>query len=298
VSGTIRLARVAVVGEPVAVRCRAIRSAYGTMIAAMARSLPVAQEPELLVMLTSPPMRGEQVRELQLMLRHNPFGTFEPGQVEGIYDEQTAAATRRAKYWLGYPESQIDETADPNLRALLAGEAPLPASWETVRKRRLRRAQETLLWDAALEVAREQLGLREDPPGSRRTPYTRWYGLFCPWSMLFPCFCYAQAGSRAFAPGRRYAYAPYLLEDARRGHSFLSLTIEPLRGDLAVLDADGDGQPERLALFDGWEQEDEPDRFDAIEGDVGYEGAIDGEGAVARTKRGRAEAAAFVHVRA
>ncbi len=258
----------------------------------------VGQELELLVTLTSPSMRSDHVRELQLMLRHNPFGTFEPGQLEGIYDERTAAATRRAKYWLGYPESQIDETADAQLRSLLSGEMPLPASWKAARNRRLRRAEETLLWDAALDVAREQLGRREDPPGSKNTPYTHWYGLLCPWSLVFPSFCYAQAGSRAFVPGRQYAYAPYLLEDAGRGHNFLSLTDEPLRGDLALLDADRDGQPDRLAFFDGWEQEHQPDRFDAIEGDVGVEGALEGEGAVARTKRERADVTAFVHVRA
>src|SRR5262245_50863861 len=203
----------------------------------MTRSGQVREEVGEVVTLTSPHTVGESVRELQLMLRHNPYGTFEPGQVEGVFDERTAGATRRAKYWLGYPESQIDEVADAAFRALLAGEKPLPATWKTTRARRLRRAEETLLWTAALDVAREELGRREDPPGSRRTPYTTWYGLLCPWSMLFPCFCYAQAGSRAFAPGRRYAYAPYLIEDARRGHSFLSVTSDPLVGDLAVLDA-------------------------------------------------------------
>jgi hypothetical protein len=115
--------------------------------------------------------------------------------------------------------------------------------------------------------------------------------------MIFPCFCYAQAGSRAFHAGSRYAYAPYLLDDARRGHNFLSLTTTPLRGDLAVLDVDHDGAPERLALFDGWE-DDGKERFDAIEGDVGYEGGVDGEGAVARTKRPAGDAQMFVHVRA
>ena len=264
----------------------------------MATRAPVGHDLELLVTLTSPPMSGEHVRELQLMLRHNPFGTFDPGQVEGVYDERTAAATRRAKYWLGYPESQIDETADLQLRTLLGGEADLPSTWKAARTRRLKRAEETVLWQAALDVAREQLGKREDPPGSKRTPYTTWYGLLAPWSLIFPCFCYAQAGSSAFAPGSRYAYAPHLLDDARRGHNFLSVTDEPLPGDLALIDADGDGRPERLAIFDGWEREHSTERFDAIEGDVGYEGDVNGEGCVARTKRARAEVIAFVHVRA
>jgi hypothetical protein len=252
----------------------------------------------LLVTLTSPPTRGDNVRELQLMLRHNPYGTFEPGQVEGVFDEHTAAAARRAKYWLGYPESQIDETADSRLHALLAGAENLPSAWRATRTRRLRRAEETMLWDAALDVAREQIGRREDPAGSKRTPYTLWFGVLCPWSMVFPCFCYAQAGSRAFVPMVRYAYAPYMYDDARRGHNFLSLTDDPLRGDLALLDADHDGVPDRLAMFDGFEHEHEPDRFHAIEGDVGVDGSLTSEGAVARTMRVPEDVTAFIHVRA
>lgn len=248
--------------------------------------------------LTSPPMRGGQVRELQLMLRHNPFGTFEPGRDDGVYDEQTAAATRRAWYWIGCPEQKIGEHADGRLFDLLAGRQELQAAWKATRSRRLRRAEETMLWDAALSIAREQLGRREDGFDSKRTPYTLWYGVLCPFSVVFAAFCYAQAGSSAFQPGSRYAYAPYLFDDARRGLNFLSLASEPLRGDLALLDADGDGVPDRVAFFDGFEREHGQDVFDAIEGDVGIEGEPSGAGAVARTKRELAQVIAFVHVRA
>jgi hypothetical protein len=241
-------------------------------------------------------MRGDLVRELQLMLRHNPYGTFEPGAREGIYDEQTAAAVRRVKYWLGYPESQIDDEVDSRLRELLAAEVELPASWAATRTRRLRRAATTMLWHAALDVAVDELGRREAPPDSKHVAATAWYGVLCPWSVVFPCYCYAQAGSRAFVPTRRYAYAPYLLDEARRGHNFLSLTNDPLRGDIALVDQDGGGNADRAALFDGWALEGE--RYDAIEGDVGYDGDISGEGAVARTTRTAAETVAFVHVRA
>jgi hypothetical protein len=37
--------------------------------------------------------------------------------------------------------------------------------------------------------------------------------------------------------------------------------------------------------------------YDAIEGDVGFEGDLSGEGAVARVKRPASETIAFVHVR-
>jgi peptidoglycan hydrolase-like protein with peptidoglycan-binding domain len=253
---------------------------------------------EFRLALTSPPMRGEQVRQLQLILRHNRYGTFDPGRGDGVFDEQTASAVRRARYWLGYPESLIDESVDARLRDLLAGEAELPRAWKATRTRRFRRAEDKVLWDAALVVAREQLGHREDPPGSKLIPYTLWYGLLCPWSVVFPSFCYAQAGSRAFSAGSRYAYAPYLLDDARRSRNFLSITVEPLPGDLALLDSDSDGDADRLAFFEGWADDGAPQQFDAIEGDVGYDGAVGGEGAVARTTRQKENVLAFVHVRA
>jgi len=248
--------------------------------------------------LTSPPIKGERARELQQLLRHNPFGTFEPGRDDGVYDEQTAAATRRAWYWMGCPEDEISEHTDGRLFDLLTGVTELPSSWSKNRERRLKRAEETMLWDAALSVAREQLGKREDGLNSKRTPYTLWYGVLCPYSVVFASFCYAQAGSSAFQPGGRYAYAPYMLDDARRGLNFLSLAPEPLRGDLALLDTDGDGVPDRVAFFDGFEKEDEQEMFDSIEGDVGVGGDLNGAGAVARTKRVASQAIAFVHVRA
>jgi hypothetical protein len=264
----------------------------------MAVKTQALSELERVLTLTSPPMRGPAVRELQLMLRHNPFGTFDPGRDDGVFDEQTAAATRRAWYWLGCPDGRISAQADAQLHTLLAGDQELPPAWKATRTRRLRRAQETMLWDAALSIAREQLGRREEAPGSKRTPYTLWYGVLCPFSVVFASFCYAQAGSGAFQPRTRYAYAPYLLDDARRGLNFLSLTSDPLRGDLAVLDTDGDGSPDRVAIFDGFEREHDRSVFDAVEGDVGLEGQLDGDGAIARTKREVAQVTGFVHVRA
>ena len=246
--------------------------------------------------LTSPPITGDAVRETQLVLRHNPYGIFDPGTVEGVYDEQTAAAVRRAKYWLGYPESRIDEACDEELRSILAGERELSAAWRASRERRLRRAQEGVLWDRAFQVAVEQLGRREDPPGSHRTPFSVWYGVLGPWGVMFASFCFAQAGSTAFQAGSSYAYAPYLLGDAQRGNNNLSLTREPLRGDLALIDADGDGAAGRVAIFDAWDGE-PGEVYSAIEGDVGYEGDTSLEGAVARTKRAAAQTLAFVHVR-
>jgi hypothetical protein len=111
----------------------------------------------------------------------------------------------------------------------------------------------------------------------------------------------ASAGAawlKRFSARQPLRLRPYLLDDARRGFHFLSLASAPLRGDLALLDADGDGIPDRVAFFNGFQREQEQDVFDAIEGDVGIEGEPSGTGAVARTKRELAQVIAFVHVRA
>ena len=33
--------------------------------------------------------------------------------------------------------------------------------------------------------------------------FALWFGVLCPWRMVFPCFCYAQSGSRAFVSRSR-----------------------------------------------------------------------------------------------
>ena len=47
--------------------------------------------------LSSPPMEGGDVAQAQRLLLHNAFGTFDPGPIDGVYGERTAAAVRRAK---------------------------------------------------------------------------------------------------------------------------------------------------------------------------------------------------------
>ena len=72
--------------------------------------------------LTSPAMDGPQVRRAQRALLHNAYGTFDPGPLDGVYGERTAAAVRRAKYWMGFPEQKIDQVCGSDLLALLSEE--------------------------------------------------------------------------------------------------------------------------------------------------------------------------------
>jgi hypothetical protein len=245
--------------------------------------------------LTSPPIEHPDVRDLQLCLRHNPFGVFDPGRDDGVYDETTAEAVRRARYWLGAPQAAIATHVDRALFDLLGGLRPLPPAWEARRAERSSRAGRVILWDAAYLIAEEELGRKERPQGSLLTPHTAWYAMRAPWPIIFVSYCYAQAGSRAFKPRECYAYAPYLMDDARRGRNMLSLTSEPLHGDIALLDTDGDGQPDTACLYDGWTDDDDHARYRAIEGYVRPEGGADR--VVCRVTREASQTLGYAHVR-
>src|SRR5919204_158736 len=110
--------------------------------------------------LTSPAMDGPHVRSAQRALLHNPFGTFDPGPLDGVYGERTAAAVRRAKYWMGFPEQKIDQICTSELLGLLAEETPLPSSLKSMRTRRLKRAEDAQLWSAAYDAAVSCVGDR------------------------------------------------------------------------------------------------------------------------------------------
>jgi hypothetical protein len=245
--------------------------------------------------LTSPLIRSDGVREVQELLRHNPYGTFDPGEVDGVYGERTAMAARRAKYWIGYPEKEVDSAFTPQLRAYLSGQEPLPSSFAATRSRRLRRADRHQLWTDAFDFAMSELGESEAPPGSNRTTFSEWYGLVGPWGVMFASWCYAQAGSRAFAPGRAYAYAPHLLADAQRAANNLSITEDPLQGDLIMYDLDGDAVADHVGMFDAWRDANGRE-LRAIEGVSSAEGENGGE--VMLRNRRIDQVLAFVHVRA
>ncbi len=90
--------------------------------------------------LTNPYMTGPDVEEAQRLLADNPFGDFAPGEPDGEYGPASADATKRAKFALGYPAGQVNQTFGQTLRAYLAGEKPLPKGFEQTRAKRLAEA--------------------------------------------------------------------------------------------------------------------------------------------------------------
>jgi cell wall-associated NlpC family hydrolase len=86
--------------------------------------------------LANPHMTGPDVTAAQQLLTSSPYGDFNVGGIDGEYGELTAAATSRAKWALGYPDTKVDGAFGPKLEAYLGG-APLPADYAARRAQRL-----------------------------------------------------------------------------------------------------------------------------------------------------------------
>lgn len=99
--------------------------------------------------LTNPLMTGPDVVVVQQLL-----APYHPGAVDGEYGPATAAAAKRAKWALGYPDARCDGAVGTKLVAYLSG-TPLPADYEA---RREARAQDDArygkLRDAIVDHAR------------------------------------------------------------------------------------------------------------------------------------------------
>ena len=161
------------------------------------------------LVLTSPVMRGEDVRAAQRRL--NNFGCF-AGAEDGIFGEQTARACSQAKWLLGYANKDVNPIYGDTLNDYLLG---LKKPNIVMRNRAKSRSNGKSLGEKALKVGRGFVGVKEDPPNSNRVMFSEWYGVIGPWCMMFVTYCFVQAGSKAFKKGERWAYCPFAVSDAR-----------------------------------------------------------------------------------
>ena len=86
--------------------------------------------------LTNPHLTGPDVKQAQQLLTTNQYGNFQPGAIDGEFGPATAAATKGAKWELGFPEKACTTTFGPGIEGLLSGK-PLPPSYAARRKQRL-----------------------------------------------------------------------------------------------------------------------------------------------------------------
>lgn len=152
---------------------------------------------------------------------------------------------------------------------------------------------------AALTRAISQLGTKESPPESNNVKYGQWYGQnYQPWCAMFVTWCYEYGAddlgldSPSFVQGSRYAYCPYVVDDARNRRHGLSTTDDPIPGDLVVYDWSYDTVYDHIGIFERWTG----GTFDAIEGNTSLNNNSNG-GEVMRRNRSRSgQGTVFVRV--
>jgi hypothetical protein len=152
--------------------------------------------------------------------------------------------------------------------------------------------------ELALAEARRQLGYREEPPGSNRTIFGRWFGLDgVPWCAIFVSYCFDVGAGVVLGGGRSYtrgiasvpALRAWLEETGRwRGRAQPPGAGPCLPGDLVLYDWDG-GVPDHVGIV---ERVPAPGRLVAIEGNTAIGNDSDG-GQVLRRERPTSDVAGY-----
>jgi len=195
--------------------------------------------------ITSPHTKNGHVKALQNALIK---AGYLDGTADGEFGEKTSVAVYRAKYWLGYRKP--DHVAADLLYNLLTGKAKPSLAMKARIKNRKKIASQKPLRVKAFEEAKKHIGEKERT-GNNDIFYTDWYGMRGAWCAMFVTYCYVKAGSKTFQKGSRYAYVPYIVQDARRGINHLTITREPKLGDIVCYDWDG-GVADHTGLFEKW----------------------------------------------
>jgi hypothetical protein len=207
------------------------------------------------MILTSPPMHGNDVHALQLALYSNKFQSF--GLVTGgIYNVDTAQAVYRAQYWMGY-RVPTQKANDQFMRWLIGKDAITPYM-RVLRAWRIKHKPTIPLRLKALDVARGLVG----KPGS---VVEGWYGVSDAWCAMTVCYEYVHAGSKVFKRGGYTAWVPAIVSDAKAGRNHLSVTKNPQPGDLVTYDWSGNknGAGDHVGIVE------KPSPLATIEGNAG-----------------------------
>jgi peptidoglycan hydrolase-like protein with peptidoglycan-binding domain len=92
--------------------------------------------------------------------------------------------------------------------------------------------------DQVLERAASQIGVKEHPAGSNRTPYGDWYGVSGPWCAMFVSWCtYMEGLPLNASTAKGFAYTPAGAEWFKRQGRW---TAAPARGHVVFFDFPGD----------------------------------------------------------
>jgi hypothetical protein len=246
--------------------------------------------------LTTPHMAGPKVNDAQwLMAGHSRFkglATYKDGTIDGDYGLLTAQATKKAKYWVGYPTASCDMVFGQTLYEYLRPNdwRPLPTEYRDRRAARIAAAAATP-GKKALAYAVNEVGNKEYPFGSNLQKYGAWYGFNgVPWCAIFESYCFGHTGW----PSYRYAAVEQIVSDARYGRNHLSIVRSPMPGDVIAYKIHGDPYA-HTAFFEKWL--DPGASFQDLGGNTGPTNISNG-GIVMRQERPVSMVTAFVRVTA
>lgn len=242
------------------------------------------------LVLTSPNMVGVDVASAQTILKN--LGYYN-GKMDGIYGEQTGAATKAAKWDLGYAEKNVTSVFDD---ALLNFLIDLNKPTLLMKRRASIRHNKSTLGDKALHVASGYIGMSEQPAGSNKVMFSEWYGMTGPWCLMFVTYCFVKAGSKTFIKGSKYAYCPYLLTDAKASRNGLRVIpkADVRTGDIVLFDWNRDGTADHVGIV-AKPPAKKKATFTTIEGNTSGTNPSDG-GMVATMSRVTSDVIAFVRV--
>lgn len=241
------------------------------------------------LMLTSPNMKGADVSAAQTLLKKQGYYT---DKIDALYGPISAAATKAAKWDLGYAEKNINSQFDDQLFQFLTGKAK-PSL--IMRQRAKSRKKNQYVGADALDVASRFIGVSEQPAGSNIVMFSNWYGMRGPWCAMFVTYCFTQAKSKSFVKGSKYAYCPYILADAKAMRNGLKIVkaADAQVGDVVLFDWKGDGVPDHVGIVNV--PPGKKKTFTSIEGNTSGTNPSDG-GMVALMERRVTDVAAFIRV--
>ncbi len=246
------------------------------------------------LVLTSPHMTGTKVRDAQwLMQGHSRFPDIKTykGTIDSDYGVASRDATKRAKYWVGYPSSSCDGVFGQTLYEYLRTNdwRPLPDAYRARRQARIDAATITP-GKKALAYAINEIGNHESPAGSNLQKYGAWYGFNgVPWCAIFESYCFGHTGHATY----RYAACEQIYHDAANGNNGLRLVYSPQPGDLNIFNLGGDPFA-HTSFFERW-TDTAAGTFTDVGGNTGPSNISNG-GAVMRQTRQRGMVSHFVRV--
>lgn len=235
--------------------------------------------------LASPLMTGADVKKLQKLLNEDGYG--KGLDADGEYGPMTAQAVYRAQFWLGFPRP--DQLAGRRFTDYLTGAAKPTTEMRGRVAARKKAAKEASFRKDAVKLAKSKVGTIETPVNIQE--FGKWYGMNgVPWCAIFVSWCFANSGSKSFSRRSRWAYVPYVLNDAHAARNGLTITRAPVAGDLVLFDWDSDGVCDHIGIVE------KPSPLVTIEGNTSPTDNSNGGQVMRRTDRSASDIAAFVHV--